>query len=68
MVLGVCVRSANGVICTSLLREGRSRVLLLYTFTVDRRPLLLVFAFFLSLFTLTSFVELHFPISSTYTC
>ena len=27
----VCVRSANGVICTSLLREGRSRVLLLYT-------------------------------------
>ena len=64
----VCVRSANGVICTSLLREGRSRVLLLYTFTVDRRPLLLVFAFFFSLFTLTSFVELHFPISSTYTC
>ena len=54
----VCVRSANGVICTSLLREGRSRVLLLYTFTVDRRPLLLVFAF--------SFLFLLLPLSSKY--
>lgn len=32
----VCVRSANGVICVPLLREGKSRILLLY-FIVDRR-------------------------------